>query len=733
MLLGYGTSAGSSTSISIFDTNSNSFTNSFSPQSSPSHTTLPASSGTGGSSPNGGSSNPTGGSNPSGTNRGGPQSTSGGGNNNNDGDSHIAVIAVASVMSVLVVAVIAGVIIVIVIRRRRANDRFHMLHDGDDPGTPDSGTSGGVIANVLVLIPWLRRRAAPARGEKARILDKQEGWTVLGLGRPSGPGRRVDMLANEDSSLYAQGPTRRQGSGSSRSWFSVNSSSTHQRYPSRTSSRPSIGRLFSDPLGSFKHVGAGVKRVISGAASRAHGREGTDISLPFDFDDYEDSEGLLLRDKDNYALDLVANEDQRMSEDLGRLRGGRLGPSESTSYTDPFSDPFSETIFDSAYHDGNPDNNSRTTSRMAVEAASPFSTLSTVSSRAPQPHPLATTASKTSSEDPSSSSLLNVSSAGHSSSSSSHPSGPRSPASSSSRPRTTSIISTVGHQSSPVRRSDSWWARFKRTASIRDSLQDQNKQYPTSIVPLDFRDPNPPPGRLGAIKEGSGGSAGTHESPTNATHGSHDKKGPGNGAAGHLYSTSGHEHSTTSFKTSKTADSAALEKLAGRYDIALREATDSSSDLSPSSLGHGHEREGTWSSIARSLMTPRAPSPALIEEGESNILDPSDSSQIVTSPTETVFIPLSPTSRAKDESERKPVRRTPSSPTKKGAVAARIAEYEKRMSVDLESASPIIRAKSPPTPGKRKSENVNIKYGLVHRPELFIANPDQRSIKSSGS
>lgn len=295
--------------------------------------------------------------------------------------------------------------------------------------------------------------------------------------------------------------------------------------------------------------------------------------------------------------------------------------------------------------------------------------------------------------------------------------------------------------SRPVRRSNSWWQRFKRTASIRDSLQDQSKHHSASIVPIDFRDPNPPPGRLGAIKEGSGGSSGTNESPTNATHGSHVKKRPG--ASVYVYSASGHEQSTTSLKTNKTADSAALEKLAaGRYVIAQREGTGGSSEYTPSLLesAQRHEREGTWSSVARSVETPRGQSLALPEEtqdiadGSSSILQPEEAAQLIQSPTEVVFSPVSASARAKEErgQGRTPVRRSPSSPTKKGAVAARVAEYERRMSVDLDSASspPPLRAKSPPSAGKRKSEN--IKYGLVHRPELFVANPDQRSIGSSG-
>ena len=81
------------------------------------------------------------------------------------------------------------------------------------------------------------------------------------------------------------------GSGSSRSWFSLHmndSAHEHERYGSQhsASSRPSIGRLFSDPLGSFKDVGAGVRRVFSGSGT-SMGAHGRDVSLPYEYDEYD--------------------------------------------------------------------------------------------------------------------------------------------------------------------------------------------------------------------------------------------------------------------------------------------------------------------------------------------------------------------------------------------------------------------------------------------------------------
>lgn len=69
-----------------------------------------------------------------------------------------------------------------------------------------------------------------------------------------------------------------------------------------------------------------------------------------------------------------------------------------------------------------------------------------------------------------------------------------------------------------------------------------------------------------------------------------------------------------------------------------------------------------------------------------------------------------------------------------GAVAARVASYERRLTA--ESPTELM---SPTSGGGFESENrpkrkpsVSVKYGLVQRPELFIANPDHHRAQSSG-
>ncbi|THG96754.1 hypothetical protein EW145_g7723, partial [Phellinidium pouzarii] len=76
-------------------------------------------------------------------------------------------------------------------------------------------------------------------------------------------------------------------------------------------------------------------------------------------------------------------------------------------------------------------------------------------------------------------------------------------------------------------------------------------------------------------------------------------------------------------------------------------------------------------------------------------------------------------------------------PAPSGKVAERIAEYERRMTPISPSPS------NPSSPGtaplmslgtrkrdgeqpRRKSNSISVKYGLVQRPALFVANPDSR-------
>ncbi|KAL5526001.1 hypothetical protein ACEPAG_7339 [Sanghuangporus baumii] len=797
---GYGTSAGSSVSLLVFDYDQDAFTSSFAPQSGPSLTTLPAPSGTGGSSSGGshGSSpgGTAGGSNPT-HDSGDPSSPtdtssdggnedggSGGGGGGGDNKKQTAIIAVASIFGILAIALAAGFLVIVVIRRRRSRRQFYLLNNEDEHPRPSASPPWELVG--IAILPWLKARRAIARGEKTRVADRREGWTVLGLGRPR---ERVDMLANEDASEFGIGRRQpgRLGSGDSRSWYSFHDgTSGHERYESGAS----IGRLFSGSLTSLRNIGSGVRRVISGgsAKSRGHQREWTDISLPLDpYDTHEDSEGLLLHDKNlSYG---VKNSLDELEGDIGlaaRPRGGKES-SNSSEYVDPFQDQVEgEVLFDvspSAVKrgslDGSGPSSSNAQSQKEVNARSSQSTLSQASVL-PQLPALVPATSKSTSDGPSSSSLLDGSNTGHSTSSSQHAA---LSLTSSTRPRTSSIINSSAPPSSPVKRSDSWWTRFKRSraGSFRENSQDLGRTS-FSRLDLDFRDPNPPPGRLGAIREVSGGSAGAAESPRASRIGQpeedHEKTRSGSDSAGRLYLASGHEQSTTSLKTSRTADSAALERLVGKMDVAFREATGTSIDCGSSfseSVGRraSHERDTTWSTLGSGRRAVEGSEGqdiadgAVLDDGGRNMVQ--SSSEIATAPdtpsdrtTESVRMvsqslptssPLSTTSLSATLKGLKG--KNPISP---GTVATRVADYERRMSLEIFSspeATPTLSSPSSissrtprsqyslttpmsatPTPTPKptaKRKITNVKYGLVQRPELFIANPDRDSHSIGGS
>jgi hypothetical protein len=64
-----------------------------------------------------------------------------------------------------------------------------------------------------------------------------------------------------------------------------------------------------------------------------------------------------------------------------------------------------------------------------------------------------------------------------------------------------------------------------------------------------------------------------------------------------------------------------------------------------------------------------------------------------------------------------------------GAVASRIMEYERRMSLDQEVPSPT-NTRQREERLRKKGASVAVNYGLVQRPSLFIANPDGRATPS---
>ncbi|PPQ68641.1 hypothetical protein CVT26_002925 [Gymnopilus dilepis] len=293
----------------------------------------------------------------------------------------------------------------------------------------------------------------------------------------------------------------------------------------------------------------------------------------------------------------------------------------------------------------------------------------------------------------------------------------------------------------PMRRSDSWWSRFARSSLLdrRSSTGAANRAN------YDIRDPNPAP-RLVAIEEasttggtdksspGSGTSASaggqvTSPAPLSRSNSVKNKVYP---SAGGATGATGHGKSMSSLRTT---DTAAIERMAGTMDVVQRVkdrsryasgSTSSTGGLSIDthvSASEGAEREsliGDLSERPEELI--RFASPVDIE-------GPSGSTPMQSPP----LAPSSPPSAYKDKFV--PVaplhlddKGLPSTPTSPGKVSERVQAYERRMSLG-QAASP------PPTNTKQREERskkrVDVDYGLVPRPSLFVANPDHRAPSGS--
>ena len=248
----------------------------------------------------------------------------------------------------------------------------------------------------------------------------------------------------------------------------------------------------------------------------------------------------------------------------------------------------------------------------------------------------------------------------------------------------------------PVKRSDSWWSKFAKSAFLDRRASDASGHgggggnYRTrsgslsgktsmGLLVSEFRDPNPVP-KLVAIEENSLRDPSRHaseDSKLSDNHEGDDSQGakPKRSATTpheRIYTNTTHGKSISSLQTTNTE---ALERI-GRMDIVQREVTESSANswgagevsnrpiASPSEFGtRDHEHD---ESLGARITMPTKPPPA--------------------------------------------TRRATSSGGGGGMVASRIKAFEK-----LEP--------------KREA----VKYGLAPRPSLFVANPDWRKTGSFDS
>ncbi|KAJ7707432.1 hypothetical protein B0H17DRAFT_1191930 [Mycena rosella] len=273
-----------------------------------------------------------------------------------------------------------------------------------------------------------------------------------------------------------------------------------------------------------------------------------------------------------------------------------------------------------------------------------------------------------------------------------------SPAPSTGRPHTMSIVDQPDRDH-PIRRSDTWWARFA-SRSLLDRRSSGRASAPGG-ADLNIRDPNPLPQRLGFVTEEKETASVLRE----RSDGSDVSARAGPVAA--LYRAGGHGKSMSSLQTQRTADSAAIERMGGNVDVVLRGNRQSGSTSTRGSVTT-HGGDG-----ARNSWQPGS-------EGEDD--------EVYTSPIE--MVPAAafglPSPPPRQPSPPRPPMSTSSSGS--SGVSDRIKAYERRMSQDVAPPLPATNTKQREERAKKKPGN----YGLVARPSLFVANPDHRAREGSG-
>ena len=496
--------------------------------------------------------------------------------------------------------------------------------------------------------------------------------SLVGLGRQRYANRsRHDILADEDRSFDWE-VLRRGGSagGSGSADISARSS----------------------PHGWSNSVTASLRNLARSTGRASHSRESTTAV---------DWEKLGA---DPFSPEVALMADRLERDELPE----RTGPSHL--YTDPFTNPDPEVLYDYLSGPGlesQEDPPGRPTVLRTLTPRGDFVPLSPLVEQVSQ-HSLSNTLSS-----------HNTSSEQHAGSGSSSGGPPRSP-------RLSSILDPNPPPSQPMRRSNSWWSRFAKTPLLERKTSDSSTRNPAGFI--DFRDPNPPPPRLLTIEESTHshspdisesrrmGSVGI-----SAAHAQMGRRHPS------LYREMSHGKSASSLQTANT-DS--LERVGGTMDIVQRDATlDSQFTTQTNPFADdefgvvGHGRSASASASASSSFA-SSPLRALFVRGE-----PSYSSTRTASSSELPVSTASPPPAPETSSPPHeltdltfgvsvvPAAGSPHSP----GVSERVRAFERRMSRDSEP---------PPSPTntRRREERTTprpvVRYGLVPRPSLFVANPD---------
>jgi len=595
-------------------------------------------------------------------------------------DHHTTAIALGTVFGVVCLLVGSTTATWYFRRRSRARQSFQLI----SPPASDGGDDDSMhIGSVIPIAGSAYRNQPGAKSMKDRLTGFVPGMTSAN--HPLQPERR-DMLADEDTREFGHefGIGLRRGTSSSQSsWREVmmRPATLGDRVYGSLSSLRNVGGVMLDYAS-----GGRARREASGGSRSTAWRSEKEASDPF-----ADNPGYIKAVP--YASSRTAS----------RPRGGRQGS--SYTYTDPFEDYEVEAlpwdgIDKERYRDDVED----------VEKGYP-----SLADPPPRPHlqsllPAATldlTRLTPVSEQPSLSTLTE--SVGTPSDSSHSNSSPFTNSSheQSRSPRRPSSILDANPPSLPIRRSNSWWARFSETPLLGRRASDAGSRKSQHL--LDFRDPNPPPSRLVAIEESTSGSFDTPAGRRSSSGGGHAQ----------LYSAHTHARSASSLQTSRTADSEMIERMGRTMDIVQKEST-MNSHLS----GASEEENATTGPSARRALS-------IVTSSGSNNTSDDDPLLLVQSPEALSENEATVKGRANSRSRSPPGRLTPpqraqSPPSRGGTVAARIQAFERRMSKS-EEGSPL---RSPPPVRPRQHPSV---YGVVPKPSLFVANPDDRRGSSSDS
>ena len=303
-------------------------------------------------------------------------------------------------------------------------------------------------------------------------------------------------------------------------------------------------------------------------------------------------------------------------------------------------------------------------------------------------------------------------------------------------PRLSSILDPSPPASPPIiRRTNSWWMRFAKTPLLERRLTESSSR---SNGFMDIRDPNPPP-RLLTIEETAHSRDGTAEATPSRRRPSAgaNRAYPGTPSRKPSLYYETHGRSASSLQTANTET---LERLGGTMDIVQRDGTLDSQHSPLTGLEDefgvaigGGGGSGSYTQQLRALLVRGEPSYHSARTASSSVSASIDSPMVHSplrsaagSPTGELTHPVLPSSPTSEEA-------SGSSPRSPG-VAERVRAFERRLSRD--SAPP-----PPPTNTRQREERLTpppvaaprpaVRYGLVQRPSLFVANPDGAGGRSS--